>query len=224
MKKLIFATLALVSALTCQAGVITFEGLAGQNLPGSSSASNGRTQFNNTTFTIDGFNFTTTFQTVLYSEEYWDTNPSAPQYPHNGTDYSLTYLNSGHSLTFEREDGSLFDFYSADIGAHASPDSIFSVVGYFEDGQSIEQLVTLDSIANVDDNDGSDFEYFAFDGFTGIRSLVFTGVYHSYEIALDNIETSYDPGTSAVPEPSTYALAFLCLIGLVSYRRRLIMS
>lgn len=223
MRKIVILMGVLAAVATCRAGIISFDGLAGTDMPGSYTAANGRTQFlasANPTATIDGYNFTGSFNVLVLSEEYYEDNSNAEKYPHNGTDYISSYLYNGHSLTIERADGELFDFFSADITSTiGSPASTFSFLASFDNGQTVEQLITLDSISNIDDTDGNDFENFLFD-FRDIASLTITGVTNYYEIALDNIEVSGVPETSAIPEPSVYAFAFLCLIGAVVYRKR----
>ena len=220
MKKYILAALFCAFTVTSlQAVTITFNGHAGnEDLYGNATFNRDSDNAHMTSIkqllNIDGFKIFKDYYysnaTIVNSGIFNDDN-----YANNGTDY----FQSRVYWTLEESSGAVFDLISMDMAKYSYPTNdpaVLTVVGYLEDGiTSISNSFILGSI---------NFSEVVFN-WTGLTSVLFRSdrpiipgkdtVPGTY--AIDNIELNVH---SSTPEPSSYALMLLGLLGLVAFSRK----
>jgi MYXO-CTERM domain-containing protein len=187
--------LMLVSAVSGTAATVTFEGFGGNSqLSGPTDS--------------DGYTFSS-------SVSHFHFGNGLVGVPSNGTSILLQDRNA--TITMTQVGGGAFDLLGADFGEDvsfsASATSI-RVIGFFVGGGSTSFDVALDGNSSL-------FETVLLSGFTNLSSATFTGLGGSQEpnangFTLDNIQAQ----ASAVPEPSSVALALIGLAALTAGRLR----
>lgn len=191
--KLIIAALALLCSLNAHATIIDFESLA---VADSAVHSHGAS------YTEDGY-------TLVDNAPSPDLQTLGTQHIYYTQSTALSKLTSyQQSTTVTNDAGSAFDLISLDLAEWGGlPPTEVKIIGFFANGGSISQLLTLDQVYG--------FQTFAISGFTNLLSLKITqSTGKVYQ--LDNIKV-----ISAVPEVGTtlMLLSGLGLVGAVSRRR-----
>lgn len=196
----VFTTVVMLISGSSGATIITFDKLAGTNMPNCTSYSSDplQTYFNARESTVDGIQF--------YATRHWyvDSDPDTSNTPYNGSDYLLTEF-----VTIRREDGMAFKLLRFDLASWGDyRNNTLRVVGTFADGSSIEQTINTDDLINSQDVDGNDFERFEFQGFENI--LLFTVQIirgNNATFAIDNLDISDPDPVCLTPEDVEIELA-----------------
>jgi hypothetical protein len=140
--------------------------------------------------------------------------------------YTAMYKHSGMGiLNWEaqgaqlvRVDGSLFDFGSADMIAAWNDGLHVTVTGWLGDEAKYTQLVTLDStVVSPKVFNFTDIDKLTFSSFGGMKNPL--NLTNGTHFAIDNMNFNV---TTAVPEPSSYAmlLAGLTMVGFIARKRK----
>lgn len=231
---MVIAALALCSVMsfnTASATVITFDGLGGTDMVGSSNVVPGNyTSFNpGSPAIVDGFNFisTNSIQQHNVMSPHWsvsyggDTSPFA----FNGTDYWMGYPVTGSPFTMSQVGGGAFTLNSFDMvswvdgvyGYGGTAMDTVTVTGNLIGGGSISQTLSLfyGQYNNSSTQVGNDFTTYSLAGFNNIISVIIAPGYLPY-LAMDNFNVS------TVSEPETYVmlLAGLGLLGFTAHRKK----
>lgn len=237
MKKMIklTAAAALLAATTvgARAEVIDFNGLAGTNMSDSTGHSDIHTEFYpGVPSHVAGYTFESAGRQV-YGGSGWATMYSfglVGRAADNGTDY----LSSRNSFAISRTGGGSFNLNGLDLDNfyddnfpdyqyHLPAQATFVITAKLATGGMVSTTVTLDNIPNaVSNGTPAAFNHFALSGFTNITSFEVKRQDTSYDseeagIALDNLDIT---STSPVPEPSSWAMMGLGLLGLAAYAKR----
>lgn len=206
------ATVALVCcafSASANAAVITFNNLAGTNMPGNIAVTQQYTNFFRATATVDGFNFRGNSDSIIMRSGYNGATDAGP-YAYNGTDF-LMFTNL---MTVTSQTGAPFSVQSLDLKDWVNSVTNPTVTGYFSNGGTISKTLSINATYNQSINIGNDFSKYALDGFTGLNRFTITA--SSNWLAMDNVTVN----SSAVPEPGTLAVFGLGLAGLAALRRR----
>lgn len=214
-----FTLFGMMSFNNAFAKIITFNDLAGTNMPGATVVSPGLyTEFyDGVTATINGYDFTVTpggYSQYIMSSA-WGGGDNT-EIAWNGTDYQIiSGLTDG--LNINQANGGAFSLNSLDMANwdDTIPGIYISVTGNFMNGGSINEKIPVSNLLNSVMQDGNDFTHYTFTGFNNLSSLNIS-YYGNYKLAIDNINVS------AVPEPEFYAmlLAGLGLLGSMARRRK----
>ncbi|WP_168167745.1 PEP-CTERM sorting domain-containing protein [Duganella sp. HH101] len=229
--KLATAAVLFASAFGAHAQVIDFNGLAGADMAGGSASSvNGYTYFYpGVSSHVAGYTFASADE-QRYMGSYYATVWSTGLVGHavdNGTDY----LTTRKPVEISRTGGGSFNLNSLDLSNfyddpypwvqyHISPQASFVITGKLAAGGTVSTIVTLDDLSNIETRGtAAAFNHFSFTGFTNLTSfeihrLDTGGFPEEAGIALDNLNVS------AVPEPSSWAMMGLGLLGLAAYAKR----
>lgn len=234
--KLTAAAMLAASALCAQAEVIDFNGLAGTNMPGSESHSDiGTIFYPGMASHVAGYTFESALGQV-YGGSGWASMYSVGlvgRAADNGTDY----LSARSSLGISRTGGGSFNLNGLDLDNfyddnfpdyqyHLPAQTTFIIAAKLATGGTVSTTVTLDNIANaVSNGTPAAFNHFQLTGFTNITSFEISredkglpaGWGGEAGIALDNLDIT---STSPVPEPSSWAMMGLGLLGLAAYAKR----
>ncbi|WP_292992543.1 PEP-CTERM sorting domain-containing protein [Nitrosomonas sp.] len=248
-KKLIAASIASVLSIglasNSAAETITFDGLAGNYMPGEYSHDSASTVLiNSAVASIGGFQFASSGVglnpsigadngLIFVDMQNWGSNPGLSGAAidtfltaWNGTDYAMF----SPSLTFNLASNEPFSLNGLDLVMWQAGygETQATITGNFVGGGSISQSVGLDATAlNSDIQIGNDFTHHDLTGFTNLASVTITKDTTNF-LAIDNINVTLPPvfipdpdPVSPVPEPSTYAmlLAGLGLVGFMVRRR-----
>ena len=198
-------------SLTATAGVITFNGLAGTNMPGNSGVQDAygagnQTYFHNGyTAQVDGFNFSDSFVMMVTPPNAKDPDGSSGT-AWNGTDYLVAY-----NLTMSSSNATPFSVESIDLTSWGG-DTFINLTGFKTDGSTVyTRIIDTTSKQSV----ANDFTTYALSGYSDLNRLVIaTSI--SF-IAIDNIKVTT---ASDVPEPASLAILGLGLAGIGAARRR----
>jgi len=131
-------------------------------------------------------------------------------------------LFNGHASTssvYVLDGASTFDFNSAYIGAAWNDGLSVDVVGYLDGFIVYSQTVLVETDSSMLFN----FDYLGIDevrftSYGGIRNPEMTGL--GQNLAMDNFTYNETSAPAHTPEPSTFILAGLGLLGLVGFRKR----
>jgi hypothetical protein len=199
------------------ADLVTFDGLAGADIPGYDYKTSSYTKFsatNNPTASIDGWDYTTGDLEYFIVPDFAGDDLS--DNPYNGTDYLVSKGPSGSApdLTISRTDGGAFSLSSLDVGLWGNYTGLELVVTGEMAGVDLvfDQSFIFDDFANNDpDNMGNDFEHLTLTnpGFDNVESVSFS-LNGGKFIAVDNIDMS------AVPEPGIFLLLATGLMSIVT--------
>lgn len=222
-KQLSLAVLGLFAATAANAGVITFDGLAGTAIPGYQNLETTRMQgqtkikpytqmAKDTPIVLDGYSFTSTTLAYLTASEQRTPHNQPSDSAGNGTDFL-----AASNILIKSLGSATFSVSSLDLGMWTQSTTIgqtVSITGKKADGSTVSQNVLL-TIRNR--NQANDFvPVTMLDTFTGLTSLSILGPNSPF--ALDNVNLSDDP--ASVPEPASLAMVGIGLAGLALRRRR----
>ncbi len=144
-----------------------------------------------------------------------NTYTCGPACPDNGTNYLLAH---GAGFNFAAVKGSAFSLNSFHGGeAHMGATGLWAkniqVTGTLASGGTVVQSFALDWIQDAQ-GPAADFQQFNLNGFSNLTSVSFTGIGGNNFFTLDNLNVS------EVPEPASFALLGLGLLGLALSRRK----
>lgn len=220
----ITAALLSTASLTAQAQVIDFDGLAGTDIPGGWNGL-AYTLFVDGVSQLKGYTFATPGQYMYYAGADNAMIFCGGMYGHcasNGTDYLL----ANSILNVKRTDGASFNLHSLDLDNYYDGDadnpvqSSFRISATQAAGGTISTLVTLDSLPNTaTSGTAAAFNHFVLSGFTNITSFEVEqlGARAWGGYGVDNVDVTAI--SSAVPEPSTWAMLCAGLTGLLLRRK-----
>lgn len=216
-KALALAFFCAASINTANAIVITFDHLAGTNIPGSFHVATGLTMFNYPAqMNLNGFNFGNTSFNIVGPGNANYTAGDASSQAWNGSDFLTTTAN----FTVKQIGGGAFNLNSFDLARTFSGFAVslptVTVTGYFANGGSISQNLSVSSKSNA--LPGADFHTYTLNGFQNLSYFKLTTPASISSFSIDNLNVAAAP----VPEPETYAmlLAGLGLIGFAVRRRK----
>lgn len=194
---IIFASLSLFTTLVfAETVTIDFESLTSPDLVYKS------------TYTEDGYRF---ISSKSDPEAFLSWQTGSPYY--SGTAFANNFM--GETTTLSKLDGELFNFNSIDLaGVYLNdffiPGSILKFNGLLVGGSTVSQDVKI--------NNPGVFTTFKLEGFSNLVSVSWTQGSTAMQNAhqFDNLVLSAAP----VPEPSTWILMAVGLIGMISLRCR----
>lgn len=220
--------MALASAMSLvtsvHAEVLTFDGTAGANLPGAELAWSGVYTYFDQPSVYQGYTFSTPSPGHWYSG-YLDAvmfcGGSSVNCAYNGTDH----LVATPALNVKRADGASFSLNGLDLdntheSSAAEAEASFTVTGFKTDGTTIGTTVTLDNLPNsLTFGTAAAFNHFDFAGFTDLVSFEIARITPNAwgYLTLDDLDVSAD---AVVPEPSSWLLVALGLLGLGAAAKR----
>jgi hypothetical protein len=197
---------------TAGASVISFDGLAGTDMPGNGGISNqyglgNQTYFyENQTAHVDGFDFKAMAGATMFTPSSGSYPIGAGAFAWNGTNYMVTF---GFKMT--SADAKPFSVTSLDLVGWAGSMDVF-VSGVTAGGAVVSQIITG---ANDNTKIANDFSNYSLTGFSDLKSLSVTS--RASWLAVDNIHIA---DAANVPEPASLTILGLGLAGICALRRR----
>lgn len=235
-KLLMVAALGAASA-GVRAEVIDFNGLAGSAMPGGQQSAlqsdpyghSAYTEFLGNTpshvagYALTGYNHVYTTPVLGI---HW-----AAGLPGTGADNGTDYVVSFDTLRVRRDNGGSFSLNGLDLTNFYDEQPVWSdypakttfvLSATLSAGGKVSTVLTLDDIPNYWGNrEGKAFNHFSLTGFNDITSFQIErpdGLAGFAGIAIDNLDLTTN--TSPVPEPSSWAMMGLGLLGLTAYAKR----
>jgi hypothetical protein len=197
---------------TAGASVISFDGLAGSNMPGNGGISNpyglgNQTYFyENQTAHVEGFDFKATAGATMFTPSSGSNPLGAGVFAWNGTDYMGTL---GFKMT--SANAKPFSVTSLDLVGWTGTMNVL-VSGITAGGAVVSQVITG---ANDNTKIANDFSNYTLTGFSDLKSLSVTS--RDSWLAVDNIHVA---DAATVPEPASLTILGLGLAGISVLRRR----
>ena len=227
MSKSLSAKIVIASAMAfagmAHAEVLTFDNTAGAAMPGATSVYQDLFTYFDHTSVYQNYAFST--PDVHWYSGYWNSvvfcGGSSVDCAYNGTDHLL----ARPALSVKRADGALFavNGFDLDNSRDTSAESAaasFTVTGFKNDGTRISTIVTLDDLPNsVNYGTAGAFNHFDLVGFTNLSSFEIDRITPNAwsSMALDNLNVT---AVTAVPEPSSWLMMGLGLLGLGAQLKR----
>jgi hypothetical protein len=211
-----FLTLALAVGigLPAHAAVITFDGLAGTAMPGSSFVGSTWTTFAaGTTATVDGFQFRSSGPEHLLGAAYsaaccgGDFGPLA----YNGTDYLIGVPD----ITVNKVGNGAFSLNGFDLVEWDNTFTAFITLTTAGPSGPTTQILPLSLFSNNFITTGNDFTHFSLMGYGNVVAFTLTGSVNWAYIAMDNLDVG-----AAVAAPASLPLLGLGLLPFAFARHR----
>lgn len=213
----LFLTLVLMAgaSVPARATIISFDGLAGTAMAGSSQVFTTFTKFSpNTLATVDGFQFSSSGREYFLGAAYaaaccnGDLGPLA----YNGTDYLI----GEPDITVSKVGGGAFSLNGFDLAEWDNTFTASISLTTTGPGGPTTQVLPLSLFGNSFKTLGNDFTHFSLTGYDNVVSFTLVGNVSWAFIALDNLDVA-----APIPEPETWAmlLAGLGLLGVAARRR-----
>lgn len=204
-------------SFSAHATLVTFDGLAGTAMAGSSIVGTTYTGFSiNAPATVDGFQFRSSggSEFVLgaaYAAACCHSDLGMLAY--NGTDYLIGIPD----ISVSKADGGAFALKGFDLAEWDNTRTASISLTTRGASGNTTQILPLSIFRNDLITVGNDFSHFSLIGYDNVTSFTLTGSVSGAYIALDNLDVA-----APIPEPETYAimLAGLGLLGFVARRRK----